>query len=205
METHAKLGNALMHSLVTLRGSDGSFNMADVGALFERLSASLHPTDAAVKERVELLARSIAQARQELSAIGGGEAGATGDASQQLDAVIKTTEEASVTFMDAADGIRAIAEGLTGDAKATLENMATKIYEACNFQDLTGQRVRKVIRLLAEIDAGIHTILRLFGKGGQAAPKRERSEDEKLLNGPQLPDTAPSQDDIDALFNASRT
>ncbi|MCC7259436.1 MAG: protein phosphatase CheZ, partial [Alphaproteobacteria bacterium] len=79
----------------------------------------------------------------------------------------------------------------------------TKIYEACTFQDLTGQRVNKVIKILKEVDARIARMLQLFG--GDAAvtalPRRdERTGDERLLNGPQLPDQAPSQDDIDALF-----
>lgn len=207
MSTQAKLGNALFQSLIKLKEQKGGFDMEDVGALFEEISANLHPAheaqDAGLKEEIERLAIFIKQAKQEIANIGTSETGenATTDAAQHLDAVIKTTEEASHAIMDAADAIMSAAGGIGGDKEKAIMDATTKIYEACNFQDLTGQRVTKVIKMLTEIDARINHLLGYFGgAGGVAEAADQRSGDHRLLNGPQLPTQAPSQADIDALF-----
>lgn len=81
------------------------------------------------------------------------------------------------------------------------------IFEACNFQDLTGQRIKKVMNTMRFIENHITVMMDIWG--GVDAIKVHvppvvdtRSEDEKLLNGPKLEDEAghASQDDIDALF-----
>lgn len=164
--------------------------------------------DRDLREEVRQLAAFIEQAKAELFAIGAsGGGGVTGDAAQHLDAVIKGTEEASHAIMDAVDVVQNTANGLSGAPQEAIMGAVTKIYEACTFQDLTGQRVNKVIKILKEVDARIGRMLQLFG--GDAAvtaiPRRdERAGDERLLNGPQLPDQAPSQDDVDALFANSK-
>lgn len=167
------------------------------------------PADGDLRDEVRQLAAFIEQAKSELFAIGApGGGGVTGDAAQHLDAVIKGTEEASHAIMDAVDVVQNTANSLSGAPQEALMGAITKIYEACNFQDLTGQRVNKVIKILKEVDARIARMLQLFGGEAAAAtsiPRRdERAGDERLLNGPQLPDQAPSQDDIDALFANSK-
>lgn len=209
MDTQTKLGNALFGSLIKLRGQKGEFDMADVGALFQQISATLHPSDSGIdhglKEEIERLAIFIEQAKGEISAIGASGDGkkASGDATLHLEAIVKTTEEASHAIMDAVGIIQTSADAVGGEHQKKIGDAINKIYEACNFQDLTGQRIKKVIKILVEIDARIHTMLELFGgRDAQAGSvgREALTEDEKLLNGPQLPDQAPSQDDIDALF-----
>jgi chemotaxis protein CheZ len=81
------------------------------------------------------------------------------------------------------------------------------IFEACNFQDLTGQRISKVMTTMKFIENRITAMMDIWGgvdeiKAHAPAKVDERGEDEKLLNGPKLDGDVghASQDDIDALF-----
>jgi chemotaxis protein CheZ len=83
----------------------------------------------------------------------------------------------------------------------------TQVYEACNFQDLTGQRITKIVKALKHIEDRVDGLVAAFGdeiaKHREEHPKQEAAKqvtDKDLLNGPQLPDDAGKQDDIDALL-----
>src|SRR6185503_4915813 len=84
--------------------------------------------------------------------------------SEQLDAVVKATEVASNEIMNVADIIQATAAGIGGEKEKQLMDAATKLYEACSFQDLTGQRISKVISIITYMDEKLHTITTLFSK-----------------------------------------
>jgi chemotaxis protein CheZ len=82
------------------------------------------------------------------------------------------------------------------------------IFEACNFQDLTGQRITKVVATLKFIETHIVRMMEIWGGievFQELTPQAmaERDGDKKLLNGPKLDGEVghASQDDIDALFN----
>ena len=91
---------------------------------------------------------------------------------------------------------------------ADILEQVIKIFEACNFQDLTGQRITKVVNTLKFIEDRIMRMMEIWG-GLESfqnivvdeAPVAEG--DASLLNGPKLASDAghASQDDIDALFN----
>ena len=93
-----------------------------------------------------------------------------------------------------------MADGLTGEPAEQLQVATTRIYEACGFQDITGQRITKVVAALKMIEAKIAHIVATFSdqREGQNIPKPE--EDVALLNGPQLPALAMDQSDIDKLM-----
>ena len=104
---------------------------------------------------------------------------------------------------------------------------ATMIYEACSFQDLTGQRITKIIRMLKIIEERVDRLVTAFdpqvlaaarehassetvqqaGNKGRTRVKAlgDQEEDDALLNGPQLGDNAMQQDDIDSLISGSST
>lgn len=205
MTIQTQLGGALMEGLNKLRNQNGTFDIADLGALFLQLSSSLpvgSVQDLSLQEEIRRMADFIDQAKNEIIATGGN---ATGDATLHLDAIIKGTEEAGHTIMDAVDAVQKAAEKIEGAAQQEIFAATTRIYEACTFQDLTSQRVRKVIKILEEIDSRIHNMVKLFDVNAAAkkpgvAKVDTRTEDEKLLNGPQLPGQAPTQADVDALF-----
>ncbi len=85
----------------------------------------------------------------------------------------------------------------------------TRIYEGCGFQDITGQRVTKVVKTLKDIEERIDALVAAFGseiekvKADQPEPeeKEEKKDcDEDVLHGPQLAKDAKSQAEVDALL-----
>ncbi|WP_288584377.1 protein phosphatase CheZ [uncultured Methylobacterium sp.] len=154
-------------------------------------------SDAIVRTREE-----IAELRQEQDA---------GRARDELQAVVQGTERATNTILGASETVDDLArrivrgaadEATRGHAAAIQAQMQT-VFVACNFQDLTGQRISKVVRTIAFIEDRVAEMLRVWGAG--AAPAAARSDrrrgEDALLNGPALPDVAAvSQDAVDALF-----
>lgn len=126
-------------------------------------------------------------------------------ATDELDAVVESTAEATGKIMDSCDVVMEKA-GTTDQAESiTAEVM--KIYEACSFQDITGQRITKVVTTLKEIEQKVGNLVRVLsesmpglGDGADESVAAPAAGDEALLNGPQMPDKAITQDDIDALL-----
>ena len=102
-------------------------------------------------------------------------------------------------------------QGLVSDAYANsrlneIADQITRLFEACTFQDLTGQRITKVVRTLGFIEERVAALMELWGEKdiGAAAPVEdniEKHDDGLVLHGPQTPDAAISQDEIDKLFS----
>jgi len=124
-------------------------------------------------------------------------------AADELDAIVASTAEATGSILDSAEKLSAIGETVTGPAVEQITEQVTRIFEACTFQDITGQRITKVVKTLKEIDAKVGELVRAFGGSGRAGRSRVRVRrgDAALLNGPQLPQNATSQAEIDALFD----
>lgn len=102
---------------------------------------------------------------------------------------------------------------LQGDEQAQIVDIhkqAIKIFEACNFQDLTGQRISKVVQVLHFIEDRVESMMTIWGGAAgfstipdiDIATPPERVGDAALLNGPPLETdvNVVSQDDIDSLF-----
>ena len=89
--------------------------------------------------------------------------------------------------------------------RANVEAQIYTIFEACAFQDITGQRIGKVVEALRNFElrlARFASAVRARDEGGidpAEAERRERAE-RLILNGPQPNGPAVAQDDIDALF-----
>ena len=122
-------------------------------------------------------------------------------ATEELDAVVSSTKQATDDIMNACDAISAAAAGAPNEAKIT--EQTNKIYEACSFQDITGQRIKKVVKVLNEVETKVGRLLHLLGHGDgsrkelMAKPIEDtRTDDDKLMSGPQLPGNAMSQEDI---------
>ncbi len=162
-------------------------------------------TDAKFYREIEALARYIRTAKLEIAAIRPKDITSEHipTATDQLDAVVGSTEEATNKIMDECDVISAIAGGLPPEQGEKLTASVTRIFEACNFQDLTGQRITKVVGALKHIEQKIASLMVALGEEiGAPPPVPEESDPEKkLLNGPQMPGQGVSQDDIDRLFD----
>jgi chemotaxis protein CheZ len=134
----------------------------------------------------------------------------------ELGAVVGGTEQATQIILAAAEDIDQNAGNLAASLKSEhergfaqdIQERVVTIFEACNFQDLTGQRISKVVSTLKFIEQHIVQMIEIWG-GIDALREftpvaiAEREGDAKLINGPMLDEEAghASQNDIDALFN----
>jgi chemotaxis protein CheZ len=160
---------------------------------------------------VESLARYIVTAKSEIAALRPDEIMSEHlpSATDELDAIVGSTEEATNGILQAMETL----EGLVGEMPPAIgekvTEAVTQVYESCNFQDITGQRITKVVKALKHIESKVDALVGAFGEDiakyksahPQAEPAKEtKLDDAALLNGPQLPDNASKQDDIDALL-----
>ncbi|MGE5503085.1 MAG: protein phosphatase CheZ [Actinomycetota bacterium] len=131
----------------------------------------------------------------------------------ELDAIVTATERATQQILEAAEKIETLAREIVSHSSDSyvarlVEDIGETIvsmYEACNFQDITGQRITKVVRTLKYIEARVNAMIEIWGAENiaEATPvlvEDHRDEEAKLLNGPQLESKAISQDEIDKLF-----
>jgi chemotaxis protein CheZ len=163
-----------------------------------------------LEREVEKIGEYISQAKVEMAAISLSEQQSGNDkniahATLELNEVIRHTEEATNTIMDAAEKIMGLSAD-AGKAGGPLNECAMNIMEACSFQDITGQRIRKVLKTLDQIELRVGNLIKLFGGKLpenlsigeiETAPRRA---DEELMNGPQLSGEGTSQADVDKLF-----
>ncbi len=121
-------------------------------------------------------------------------------ATDELDAVVEATSEASGKIMDSCDVIQEQAGSIGGAHGEAIIAEVTKIYEACSFQDITGQRIKKVIKTLKSIEERVEKLVAALGSGTAGDKMEAATGDAALLNGPQLPGNAISQEEIDKLL-----
>jgi chemotaxis protein CheZ len=179
-----------------------------VSSLLDSLQGDLSPTDLKVYGELESLARYIVQAKAEIKAIRPEEIPDRDipQASGELDAIGAHLEQATGTILDCCERIEKVAGEVQGPCGEQLGECVTRIYEACNFQDLTGQRITKIVATLQAIERRIVLLVRAFGDRREPVvsppepAEDERTGDERLLNGPQHPASSNSQADIDALL-----
>jgi len=185
----------------------GSVPVAEIGRVVAGLMQSFEREARAIgadttQELADLLAY-VRQTQEDIAAIQPAEL--TDEhiphANDQLRSVVHATEEATGVFLDAAEELEHLADELGGAEAERLRSITTRIYEASNFQDITGQRIAKVVTTLVVIEERLSRLVRIAGEAARAAKAAPvEPEPEDLLNGPQLPDVAATQDDIDRLF-----
>lgn len=185
-------------------------------AILEKLKAEISEATE-LKTELDSIYEAINRTKKEIVTLH--ETGFRGEemvrVTDELDAIVTGTEQATEAVLSSAEIIeeRAIdlSAKLTGDDQgmaADMQEQVMRIYEACNFQDLTGQRISKVVNALKFIEERVIRMMEIWGgieglADVEADTKPEREGDAALLNGPALEtdlDVA-SQDDIDALFD----
>jgi chemotaxis protein CheZ len=211
----AGLQEHLCKEIISARsGMDGPLSSEDVTSIvrqvIESLGGDVSTADLKFYSELEDLARYIRQAKQDITSITPKDISTDHipRATEELDAVVGATEDATNKIMDVCDEIAAIAGTSAPEINEKLSACTTKIFEACNFQDITGQRITKVVETLKYIDAKIETLVKVMGDeihrgGDRGGPKHIHAADpdKGLLNGPQLPKDAVSQDEIDRVLS----
>ena len=160
--------------------------------------------------RKELMALQeiIDKARSELKSTNAGDINLKHipTATDELDAIVQATEGATMAIFNACEGMEKIMPGLDDHHRNALQEEVTKIYEACSFQDITGQRINKIVRSLRDIEGKVTNILSIvserMGDMGlhTTSPEEKPSGDKALMNGPALAGQGISQEDIDKLL-----
>lgn len=130
----------------------------------------------------------------------------------ELDAIVTSTEGATNGILEAAERIDTMAgqlqaqanEGFACHVAEDIREAVVAIFEACNFQDITGQRITKVVKTLQYIEDRVNKMIEIWGPDtfeDLDVPAEVSEDDEaRLLNGPQLENQGVSQADIDKLF-----
>lgn len=132
-------------------------------------------------------------------------------AARELDAVVDGTERAAHQIMDAAETIAKAAKALTAaqgqddGLSQQIRDNVLRIFEACNFQDLSGQRIAKVLAMLQFIDESIARMMEIWGGAEAFKPYGGTAGNEpSLLHGPKLTGDSGhvTQADIDAILES---
>jgi chemotaxis protein CheZ len=135
-------------------------------------------------------------------------------AASELDAIVLATEASTQDVLGASEQIETYVRKITGlhpedEELGTLgeqiANEIIKIFEACNFQDINGQRTTKVIKTIRFIEEKILALINIWGVDAFLdLPVQSDSVadgDDALMNGPQSENEGITQDEINALFD----
>ncbi len=186
-----------------------------VQSIVTSLSGDLSPADLTLYKELEALARFIHDAKGEIAALRPQDIRDKHlpTATDELDAIVGATAEATHAILDAVESIEKISSTLPPEAGQGLGDHVVAIYQACSFQDITGQRINKVVKTLKQIENKVDQLLSAFGdevaqqrakaaaEAAAAEQEKKAAREEHLLNGPQHSHEAVSQADIDALFS----
>lgn len=173
-----------------------------VRAVLGSMHGDLNGPQTSLLAEVEELGRTIAAAKADIAALRVDDI--TGNhipsATDELDAIVAHTAAATDQILETCETLDEVGGKLRGKAKTQLQDATTRIYEACSFQDITGQRITKVVAALKTIEQKVAHLIYTFGDDHAAPPPADLSPDAALLNGPQLPANAMDQSDIDRLM-----
>jgi len=153
--------------------------------------------------------------RRELASLHSGHEQDFASMAETLDDIVVNTETASNTILESMEAIDAVVEDLRGKNDPVVEEACDKIndrvnqvFEACSFQDLTGQRIQRLVRGLTFIEDRVNSMIKVWGRDEIAKVIEEvkqevapKDADQALLHGPQSTATAINQAEVDKLFS----
>ncbi len=171
-----------------------------------------------LRTEVRALSRSIHDTKREIKALGMNEEDQFSIVTSELDEIVNATERATETILNSAEKIDDLAQQLrqhspdqfvTQLTDEMLENTIA-MFEACNFQDLCGQRTTKVVNTLKFIEERVDKMMEIWGEDNfdtvdqpddVMAAEANRAPEGEELHGPAEHGGGISQSDIDALFD----
>ncbi|MFL4999693.1 MAG: protein phosphatase CheZ [Xanthobacteraceae bacterium] len=192
-----KRDNVTFHDIITL---------AEVAA--QSLQTFFQAMDAKVYGELREIAGYIESMRQEIGVLQVNDLknSRIPSAGEELDAIVKSTEKATNTIMECAETLMAADASDPAAFKALVDEKMLVIFEACSFQDITGQRIAKVVETLQHIEtrvARFADVMRakdLDGYLNDAERARAERKQKLMIHGPQLDGRGNVQNQIDELF-----
>jgi chemotaxis protein CheZ len=169
-----------------------------------------------LKIELDVIGDAIKQTRSEIVSLQdqGFDSTRVSRVAKELDAVFDDTSHATDRILKAAEEIDHLAHALGGVLKSSheqglaqdIQERVTTIFEACNFHDLTGQRIAKVAAMLKMVEEHLARMMEIWSvieRFNVDAAQSAAGELDGLLNGPRLDgDNGHStQDEIDKLFH----
>src|SRR6266850_2262388 len=190
-----KRENVTFHDIIAL---------AEVSA--QSLQSFFQAMDAKVYGELREIAGYIETMRHEIGALQVNDLKETRipAAGEELDAIVQATEAATHTIMECAETLMAADAGDPAAYKALVDEKMMVIFEACSFQDITGQRIAKVVETLQHIEQRVSRFADVMQAkdidGFLTESERARAErkEKLLLNGPQL--AGVDQAKVDEMF-----
>lgn len=194
-------------------GADGDISFREILSLAQVMSRSLSSVYRAIDKTVYKEFAEIASYIESMkSDIAGLQANDLKQlhlptAGRELDAVVTSTEEATNTIMECAEAIMSADDSDHDVYKALVDEQVMRIFEACSFQDITGQRISKVVETLNMIDERVSRFaqrMRIADTEGPLTEDEAARADRKkrlMLDGPSAPGEGINQDEVDSLFS----
>ena len=165
-----------------IRHAEASEILEVVQTIINSMDRDVPSIDVAVRDDLEDLASYIRETKNEIMNLSPEEISDEhlSSASVELDAIVIATEKATNTIMEAAEQIEKIGDEVGGEIAERILDATTQIYEACGFQDITGQRITKVVNAMQEIETKIDDLIGVFGDGDEEAREERRRAREKI-------------------------
>ncbi len=192
-----KRENVTFHDIITL---------AEVTA--QSLQSFFQAMDAKVYGELREIAGYIEAMRREIGVLGVNELKNTRipSAGEELGAIVKATENATNTIMECAEALMAADASDPAAYKALVDEKMLLIFEACSFQDITGQRIAKVVETLQHIESRVARFADVMQAKDldtiltESERARAERKQKLMLNGPQLDGQGHDQTSVDRLF-----
>lgn len=214
-ETEAEQQFARMRAyLDATRATDGATSFRDVVALAEITAASMQAffasIDATIYRELRDIADYIGKMRAEITALEPSDlkVNRLPKAGEDLWAIVGATEDATNQIMECAEDILSAANRDDDTLREVANTKVMAIFEACSFQDITGQRIARVIETLQHIEQRVGRFAAAVEPNGEtpgadaSVDQREARARELLLHGPQSTGEAIRQDEVDALLRS---
>ena len=172
-------------------------------------AARTGPETAALVRELTAVAEYIARIKQEIGALRVNELcrDRIPTANEELGTVVRATASATHDIMAAAEEILGADDNSLEGYRARVETKMLAIFEACAFQDITGQRISKVVEALGQLErrlgrfaSALHVRDSSDGPADAEDARRDARREALYINGPAAEGQGIAQDDIDKLF-----
>ena len=146
------------------------------------MRGDLTSQEVSLLSEVEALGRTISAAKADIAALRVDDINVSHIpfATDELDAIVAHTAAATNAILECCETLDEVGPRLSGELAAKLTDVTTRIYEACSFQDITGQRITKVVGALKVIETKVaqhhRRVRRSRRHDGRRAARRPRGE-----------------------------
>lgn len=200
------------------RSADTQLVLDAVNRLEQVVKSGASPAAGSVDDiKLDLIdmAEAIARTRSEIRSLHSEDkADRFVDATEELDAVVSATEKATNEILGSAEKIQELVwtvleRGEAAEECAKIDELIIDVYTGCSFQDITGQRIQKVVQALRYVESRVNAMIDIWNLRGAEpdaeAGSNENAEDNArpdahLLNGPAREGEGIQQDQIDDLM-----